>query len=222
MAKNHKNKTKTNKHGKQTRKNPVHRGTGKDGKTWSIASMGKPASIIPGRINNVPYNVMQSVDGGALLTTSTTVPTFGAIYFTAGGLDQFSSFATVFDQYKIELIEAWLTPQFNPANGPNSEYCSVIDFDDTNNLTTYAQATDYQNAVESAIGIGQYRCFKPHVATATYSGTFTGYGNVESPWIDAVSSTVQHYGLKVAAQVTPAASTIHIVYRLHISFRNIR
>jgi len=221
MAKHHKNKTKRNKHGKQTNKSAI-RVAAKDGTTWSVVSQGKPASKLPRVVSNEPFRVIQTVDGGALLTTSGSAPTFGSIYFTAGGLDQISSFSAIFDQYRIDLVEAWITPQYNPANGAQVEYASVIDYDDANNLTTYAQATDYENCVESSIGVGHYRCFKPHIATAAYSGSFTSYGNLTSPWIDMASTTVQHYGIKIACQTISPTSTIHIVYRLHFSFRNVR
>jgi hypothetical protein len=194
----------------------------KDGSSWSTLSQSKPSSKLPMNINNVPYKVIQTVDYGTFLTTSSTATTFAAKYFTIGDVDQVSSFQTLFDQYRIDFIETWCTPYVG-ANNTLSEYSTVIDYDDATSLTAYSQALDYTNSVETNLALGQYRCFKPHIALAAYSGTFVSYDNATAPWIDFVSSTVQHYGLKIASQVTAVNSlAIHLVARIHFSCRNLR
>jgi len=194
--------------------------SGKDAMNWSILSGTRPSTTIPLSCQNKPYSVVQSQNAGTIVTTSTTVPTFGVLYFTIGGLDQVSTFGALFDQYKINQVEVWVLPLVTTT--VNASYATVLDFDDGNNLTTYAQALDYTNVQETMISQGQRRKFIPHVAVATYNGSFAGYANEKSPWLDMSSTSIQHYGLKIAAQQSSAAITINVTYRLHCSFRNLR
>jgi hypothetical protein len=192
-----------------------------DGKNWSMIIQSRPATTLPQRIQNKPFIITQEANAGTILTSSTSTPTFGSLYFTVAGLDQISSLTAVFDQYRINMVEAWVLPFFGTSNG-YTNYASVIDYDDASNLTTYTQALDYTNVVETSISNGHYRKFVPHVAVAAFSGTFTSYENVTAPWIDCSSTAVQHYGIKLASPATSVSSTITVTYRLHVSFRNVR
>lgn len=192
-----------------------------DGKCWNILSQPKPAPLVRANVDRV-YEVIQTQDAGLLVTTSTTVPVFASFGFSASSFDQLTSFQNLFDQYKIVDIEFWLQPENStaPAIG---EFATVLDYDDTANLSTYAQATDYPSCVESSILVGQYRHFRPHIAVAAYSGAFTSFANQIAPWIDMASPSVVHYGVKLAAQATPTAAVkIHGVIRFRVLFRNLR
>jgi len=173
--------------------------------------------------DNKPYVVVQETELTSIFSTSTTVPVFYATYFTANQIDQYSSLAAVFDQYRIEEIELWMVGN-NVVSAENSNglLATVIDYDDAVALSTFAQAQDYSNVVTSPMGMQHYRRFVPHAAMAMYSGTFTSYGNVESPWIDASSGGVQHYGFKVAATTTSIICGFNLIIRFRIAFRNVR
>lgn len=196
-------------------------------KEKSVAKTFTPSNPVPAsnrfRPDNAPYTVVQETELTSIFSTSTTVPVFYATYFTANQLDQFSSLAAVFDQYRIDEIELWMVGN-NVVSSENSNglLCTVVDFDDAVALGTFAQAQDYNNAMTTAMGVQHYRRFAPHAATATYSGTFTSYGNVESPWIDASSGSVQHYGFKVAATTTSIICGFNLIIRYKLSFRNVR
>lgn len=193
-----------------------------DGKSWSVLSSAVPATSLPRQVQNQPYNICQEVDCGTVLNTSNTVPTFGSLSFTLSQLDQVSTFTALFDQYRINLIELWIKPALG-ANNVFTDYTSVIDFDDDSNLGSYSAALDYTNAVTTYLSEGHYRVFQPHIAVAAYSGAFTSFANEPAPWIDAASTGVKHYGLKLAAKVAIVnASPINVTARLHISFRNVR
>jgi len=195
-----------------------------DGATWTISNP-VPGSRLGQGISNKPYKFVQEYALGTLVTTSNAATTYGSAYFTIGGLDQVSALASVFDQYKIDEIECWVQCQYGSSipDGIDVLWATVIDYDDANNLTTYASALDYVNVVQTPINTFHYRRWRPHVAVATYSGTFTSYANVVAPWIDFTSQAVQHYGLKIAAQTTPGnAHPIVAWARLHISVRNVR
>jgi len=169
------------------------------------------------------FAVAQEVLASAYLVSSTSITVFGNASFDAADLDQISALTALFDQYRIVEIEAWLVPQSQPATGDdNGELASVIDYDDAVNLSSFGSALDYENVVVSNGAAGHYRRWKPHAAMAAYSGAFTSYANVESPWIDAASTGVLHYGLKFAITATTSAQQYDLVYRLHTEWRNFR
>lgn len=189
-------------------------------------NIGMPQAVKVKPQNNVVHKFVQSYTISAGAVSSNTVSTFSANYFSVASLDQLSSLTGVFDQYRIDLVEVWLIPRTAGSTGVNTQnfgfFASVLDFDDAASLGTFGQALDYENAVVSSGNDGHYRAFKPHTATAAYSGTFTSYMNVESPWLDAASPTVQHYGLKTAWTTTDSVYTMDFWVRLHTSWRNIR
>lgn len=161
---------------------------------------------------------------GAILTSVAT-PTYFTQAFQFADLDQYSAFASVFDQYKFNSIEVWIEPQNTNTNYNNSgRYVSVIDYDDSAALSSVLQAQDYANALVSSGQSSQYRRFVPHVAIAEYAGTspFTGFGNMVADWIDSSSATVKHFGLKIAFEPTSTATTYDLTFRYHISLRSIR
>jgi len=152
--------------------------------------------------------------------TSTSVGTFVGFGFVVSVMDQISSLTSLFDQYRVDLIEAWLVPEPQVADG---QFATVIDYDDASALTTFAQATDYINVVSTNVNAAHYRKFVPHAALAAYAGgVFTSFANVTKPWIDAASTGVVHYGLKTAATVTNVVQTYDLLLRVHTSWRNLR
>jgi len=223
LAKNAKH-SKNNKKGKSSNTG----GTGKTLKrdkalTWNIIGrMPAPNNYVSA---NLPYNITQEVEATARLTTSTTLSVFVSINFIIGNLDQISSLSAVFDQYRIFEIEHWLIPRVfeNLAKTDNQSLLnSVVDYDDSNNFTSFAQATDYTNVLTTSGAQGHYRKFTPHVAVASYSGTFTSFTNVVAPWIDMASPSVQHYGIKLAHLPTDSVYVYDEVTRYHVQFRNIK
>jgi len=194
----------------------------RDGKLFN--STGMPP-IVKVKLGNAEFRVVQTVESLAYATASNAVATFTTLTFSVGALDQITPLTALFDQYRIELVEVWLTPRMTAANGIAlnfGQFHSVIDFDDNNSLTTVPQALDYENCVFGAGCVGHYRRWVPHIAMAAYSGAFTSFANVTSPWIDAASSAVQHYGLKTAWTVCDGAYIYDIQYRLHTVWRNVR
>lgn len=215
--------------GKNNNRKPGKKGKGKGKKgNTEIGKLFPVAQRPPGLINfskydNKPYKIVASYEQANSLTTSVSVPTFQAFYYYATMLDQFSSLAAVFDQYKIDAIETWFTSNLDSnAISEVGILSSVIDYDDANALSTINQALDYENNITAQVVVGHYRKFKPHAAVAMYSGTFVSYGNVESPWIDCGSAAVQHYGVKLACTVCSQVNVINQVARFHVSFRNVR
>jgi hypothetical protein len=170
------------------------------------------------------YNLIQTGNTSSLVS-SASGPAYASLYLTLSQLDQYTSLVAVFDQYRIKAVEISFRPRISQESAASANtglFCTVIDVDDAASLTSFAQAEDYQTAL---VGRGfecQTRTFKPHAAMALYSGSFSGYGNTESPWIDSSSSTVQHYGVKTAWTITDSAYTIDYTCRYWLQFKNVR
>jgi len=192
----------------------------KDGGVWAMFAMSPPHSIIKSDISEKTYTVTQEVDLGVIHITSGSAPTFSTEFFVASSLDQVATFTALFDQYRVNWIELWVEPL--QTSNVVTNLASVIDYDDATNLATYAQALDYNNVVVAPLTNGHHRVFTPHVAVAMYSGAFTSFGNEISPWIDAASTGVQHYGVKLAAETSTGTYSIHGRFRVNVSWRNCR
>jgi hypothetical protein len=105
-----------------------------------------------------------------------------------------------YDQYMIEAIRFSIVPRQN-AIGINSVAVSdlfcVIDYDDSAALTSANAAQAYATCVKLSPGESLERTFQPKMAIGAYGGTlFSSYANVKPMWIDSVSNTVPHYGIK--------------------------
>jgi len=200
------------------------RETTSDSLTWSLVSEAMPRFGRTLRFDNKVFNVIQMGTPVTVMTTSTLVPTFGVFTFTAtNSVTQFSSWSNVFDQYRIMEIEVWVSADATPSGlsvGAQNLY-SVIDYDDGTALASVGAALAYENVIAAPITNGQYRKWRPHIATAAYSGVFTSFKNEVSNWIDVASPGVQHYGIKFAADVTGTAWNIRMLTRVWIQFRNV-
>lgn len=196
-----------------------------DSLTWNLSSEAIPRFGRTMRFDNRIFNVVQMGAPASLFTTSVTVVSAGVFTFTAtNSVSQFSSWSAVFDQYRIMEIEVWISADLPTASnvfvGAQNLY-SVIDYDDGSNLSTVAQALAYENVIAGPMNNGHYRKWRPHIATAAYSGVFTSFKNEVSPWIDVASPGVQHYGIKCIADVTVAVQNIKMLTRVWIQFRNV-
>jgi hypothetical protein len=135
-------------------------------------------------------------------------PTF---YFSLANASVTSGY---WDQYKLAAIRFTITPD-NNAIGlvTNSSttlvpiYC-VIDYDDDTALGSATAAAAYSNCVVIHPGESCERIFQPHMALAAYAGAFTSYANVAPTWIDAASSGVRHYGVKLYIPGATALQTL--------------
>jgi hypothetical protein len=189
----------------------------RDGLVWNVGAESIPALRVPkGQV----YTVKKTVDLGVLLTTATASPTAGEVNFTLSSLAEASSYEAIFDQYKIDMAELWIIPEA-PTGGTaqNYQYASVLDYDDSNALSTLQVALNYDNAVVASLLTGMYRRLKPRIALAAYSGSFSSYANLRDQWLDCASPGVQHYGVKIVAEPGYNGLLVRGIARLTISFR---
>jgi len=201
------------------------KGTRLKDRVWSVASEGFPHPSVPRLLDQKEYKMATEADIGMLFNTSTTVFTGVGQSFLATQIPSFSSFASVFDQYRIEMIEVWIVPSSGTGavlGTDPASFVSVIDYDDNSFPASEGALLDYQNAITTTVGNGHYRSFVPHIAVAAYSGTFTSFANEVAPWIDAASSGVAHYGLKIGVSPTLTVVDITLRARFWMSYRNVR
>lgn len=143
-------------------------------------------------------------------------------FVPATHIGDFSSLASVFDQYRINRVEFWLRPDTNatvPAGAAAAQMCAVIDYDDALVLGSMSDAQSYSNQVTVSAYQPLRRCFNPRIARAVYNGTFTGYENAPAPWIDMNSGSVQHYGVKTFWPTSPVGFSYDMEVRAWCSFR---
>lgn len=201
----------------------------RSGKMAPLAKEGEVISKLFNEVAGRPYPVFNRLEQeirvvmigsvNTFLTTNTVSQVVATQAFALNAVADYSQFLAVFDQYRISQIEVWLEP-VGSQEATFAGLATAVDLDDSNNPSTIANVQAKQGAIMAGGGSSRYHRWQPHVAVATYSGTFTSYGNVPSMWIDAASPSVQHYGFKAAALPTPSgAITYSLTYRYVVDFR---
>lgn len=171
----------------------------------------------------------------------TTVSQVGTVPVLLGGtslsilsptfsiLDQSSTYVALFDQYRIVEINWRFRPQFSGINFSTTDNVpllyTVIDYDDNTNPASLAALREYQNCQTHMYESFNMRCV-PHCANSLYSGAFTSYGNMTSPWIDLNSVGVLHYGLKLGITAGNVGQTNlqrwYVTCTLTVQCKNVR
>jgi hypothetical protein len=214
---------------------PVHKKT--KGKSQRRTELSRPGAfaaqeaisqpVFPLRdafLNKV-YGTVQTTSATVTLTSSAVANTFGYVSFTLALLDQVNQWTSVFDQYRVRMMEVTFRPRMTQESVSTANtglFTTVIDVDDSALLTTIGQANDYATALTGRGLDNQRRTLVPHVAMAAYSGAFTSFVNDVDQWIDAASTGVIHYGVKTAWTITDVAYSIDTTTRVWVEFRNVR
>jgi len=154
------------------------------------------------------YTVVRAIQNNVLTASSSLqAPTY---YFALNSANVGTGF---FDMYRIAAIRFNIRPQqnaigltTNSTTTVTSIYC-VIDYDDDASLGSIAAAESYSNCLVLPPGQSCSRTFKPRVAVSAYTGSFNGYTNMADPWIDAASTNVRHYGIKIVIPSITVAQT---------------
>jgi hypothetical protein len=182
--------------------------------------------------DNLVYTFVQQAQ--QLFINQTTTFTTGGLGFQFSDTPQYTSLASVFDQYRIDEVQLVFRPMFTAQ--PQSTTAStqyvvptlylVVDYDDASALSANSAAFEaYSNCNTSTQEIVSLS-FTPHIAAAVYSGAFTSFANMQNQWIDAGSPSVQHYAVKYGIDAGGSGQTLFqswtITRRYRISFRNVR
>jgi hypothetical protein len=163
----------------------------------------------------------QMVSWGIFTSSSSAIATFQAAP-TIGSLDQVSAYLSLFDQYRVTALEVWVIPRITTvtsATANSGQVATVIDYDDSTALGSFNSALDYENVLVGSGVDGHYRKWVPHVAVTTAG---SGVENARMVWLDAASTGVAHYGIKMVWTQTDVAYESDIFVRYHLEWRNVR
>jgi len=153
------------------------------------------------------------------VVASTTAASNGGYYFALSQLNLSTSFTQLFDRYRVLHIQLQFCPQVAAPTG-GGPLITSIDYDDSSTPSVEIQQRD----TNLTVPVGTYfeRSYIPRLATAAYSGSFTGYANTPpTMWIDSSSPNVQFYGLKYSLPVQTTATTVYsVTYKVHLQFKN--
>jgi hypothetical protein len=186
---------------------------------WSLIS-GRIPHMNGLKMDNIPYKFCDTLTIENSFTTNTSVPTFKSYLWSLSDVANAGNYVALFDQYRLTQIEFWTFPTVS-SGAINGLYKSVVDYDNASNLSSLAAADEYQNVHVTTLGSGHYRRITPHAAMAVYAGAFTSFANVTSPWIDCSNQGVQHYGVKLAVDVTTGgAFAFDVITKYYFEFRN--
>jgi len=181
-----------------------------------------PPTSIPRNFSRQGYWLRSTVNATAI-PTDTVVLTRIGYSFQLSDLPGVTQLTAVFDQYCIVAVVARITlstPSFTTGEHPG-RLCSVIDHDDHTALTTLGAAGAYPSCLETEGTVGHTRVIEPRFAAAAYSGTFTSYANTRG-YIDSNSIGVQHYGLKLVADVSVGGSFVYSpTFEYIVHFRDV-
>lgn len=198
----------------------------KSGKSKSKDLVSKAYNVVASRpiadkLNRLRNYIVHARVDNTFITSSATVPTFGAANFTLANLANSAIYTTCFDQYKFLEIEVWIEPSQGASSVPTNVgiLATSVDLDDSNTPSSFPVVESAQNALVTSSMAGHYHKFQPHMAVAVYSGAFTSFANAPADWIDCASSSVQHYGIKGAISNTTSVSTWIYSARVKIAFR---
>jgi hypothetical protein len=187
-------------------------------KTYNTLA-GRPRNWLTSREQSI--TVTLELTPVTFLTTSTSAAVYTAYPFALNAAAAYAEYTSLFDQYRIDGIEAYVEP-FLAAQGTTvfGDVALAVDLDDSSTPSSLNTVASKQGSIVCSGAAGIYQRWKPHVALAAYTGSFGGYANVASPWIDCGSPAVQHYGLKGYAGPTPAAAVTYVIYaRMLCTFR---
>jgi hypothetical protein len=173
--------------------------------------------ILPRVKKNKVYTFMQSTQTQVSSTTGTE--TDGSLSFSLSSLGNASSFAAIFDTYRIVGVRVQFIPETGIISLP-SVY-TVIDYDDSS-ATALSALVEYDTLKVAPPGAFFERSLVPRIAVAAYSGAFTSFAQMSNQWIDCGSTGVVFYGLKYALTATTAVATYQILTTYTIQFRNPR
>jgi hypothetical protein len=188
---------------------------------WSVISGVKPGYGLSMRADNMVYSFVQTLDSGTIMTSSSGADVFYSAAFIVTSLTQWNSFAAIFDQVKLKMIEIWITPTYQSTSGgaSNSRMLCVIDYDDDVTPTATSALLQYTNVIDVNSYTGIYRRWAPH--TQSLAGP-SGVRNLGPIWFDVASASgVKHFGLKLATFASSVTTTYNLMYRLHVDFRNV-
>lgn len=170
------------------------------------------------------HSVWKNVDKGSIIA-STTIAQTTVYTFSLGDVSDNTSYANVFDQFRIHQVQLIIVPDTIGSNTTNVlPLSSVIDYDDASPLTSLSALYEYDNVLTTQVGQMHIRTFSPATAIPVYTGSaFSGYTQgPKSLWLDTASTSGVYYGVKIYWLASPASAQYSVTARYLLQFRKTR
>jgi len=179
---------------------------------------------------------LTAASGTTTVSASGSATTQWSLGFTIADLPQVASFATIFDQYRIDKVVVRIMSRNNAVsmvnltspNLVNPLHAIVVDRDDISVLGSYQAVVQYDNCQVIQGDTSMDIELKPSITPAAYSsGAFSGYVIQDTDaWIDFANTSVLYYGIKGAITQLTASSAQNWVWDInaayYVSFRKVR
>lgn len=132
-------------------------------------------------------------------------------------LGEITSYANIFDQYKVTKLTLHVKPASQPALPAATSAYSMIavapDYDDSTGIS-FANALTYSSVRIAIPGQGMTYTIRPHVNI----GTTSAEQNVVSPWVDFSESNTPHLGFKIVVKQSTSTSLNYWYGLLEVEF----
>lgn len=156
------------------------------------------------------------------LTSDSATPIEVNHYFSLDLLPSYTEYTALFDSYRIAKVSCMFIPINSGEPGAVATSAQVVpilvhalDFDDNTNIGT--PPYEYGSVKMTPMNKSFTRTFKPKPAVGVFTSTLvTGSSQPKtSPWIDAGSPSVRHYGIRLYI-TDPSASVYR--YRMLVKY----
>jgi hypothetical protein len=159
-----------------------------------------------------------------VFTLNTTTLTEVNYSFTLSNSAISTAIVALYDQYAIFAAYVRYVPVVaNLVTTQAQGYCTALDFDNTNNLSSYATLAGYSTSQQTNLFEVQERYLEPCNAPALYSGAgFSHYGQSRM-WVDSANATTPHYAIRCIVNPigTGATGSVDVFTTLVVCARNV-
>jgi hypothetical protein len=156
------------------------------------------------------------------ITSNTMAETDGVVNITLSVLDGYTSFTSLFDQYRIVGCRSKFVPGNSGTNAGATIY-TAIDYDDGNTTST-ASLVEYDTLKIAPSSAYFERSYRPKLAMAIFQNSVaTGYGSsMSNQWVDSNYPSVPYYGLKYAIPANAAPASFQLLTTVYLQCKNQR
>jgi hypothetical protein len=185
----------------------------------------------PRQLANRVYPFKRVFQGENLVLNGDNIDTrdLYALSFTFGQLPNYAEFAALFDKYVIDSVDVeFYFPVISQSPGDiGVKFCkiyTVIDYDDSNSPASLDELLEYQTLATTQFNTSRSSHtvhLIPRVARPLYNGVSIIPAYEVAPprvWIDLASTSVPHYGLKLALEYNNTRE-LEVQVRTTVTFR---
>lgn len=180
---------------------------------------------------SVPGNYKFRRMGYKASITGPTVPVtqFGAYDFFLAELIAVNEFTSLFDQYKLGMVELQYKLSYDPSAQPSLSAIYPLlyyryDYDDDNtplNIDEFRQCQTTRMVVLQPNRITKIKVY-PKMLMQAYNPTISATVPVKPGWIDCSYPNARHFGLKFAIERLPTGMVITVDTVYHIQCKDPR